>query len=94
MICGHVLSKRRRGGRKGAPVGMGIDWSESMDREQKLDRHDARLLGVCARLADWADVDPRLVRLNAVLLGLLLAPVILPGYLVAGLLLGRRTLAC
>ena len=73
---------------------MGIDWSESMDREHKLDRHVAWLLGVCARLADWADVDPRLVRLNAVLLGLLLAPVILPAYLVAGLLLGRRTLAC
>lgn len=73
---------------------MGTDWSESMDREHKLDRHQAVLLGVCARLADRADVDPRLVRLNAVLLGLLLAPVILPAYVLAGLLLGRRTVAC
>jgi len=65
-----------------------------MDREQRSHRHQAALLGVCARLADRADVDPRLVRLNAVLLGLLLAPVILPAYVLAGLLLGRRTLAC
>ena len=73
---------------------MGTDWSESMDREHKLDRHQAVLLGVCARLADRADVDPRLVRLTAVLLGLLLAPVILPAYVLTGLLLGRRTVAC
>jgi phage shock protein C len=65
-----------------------------MDREHKLDQHEAMLLGVCARLADWAEVDPRLVRLNAVLLGLLLAPVIVPAYGLAGLVLGRRTVAC
>ena len=65
-----------------------------MDREHKLDQHEAMLLGVCARLADWAEVDPRLVRLNAVRLGLLLAPVIVPAYGLAGLVLGRRTVAC
>lgn len=65
-----------------------------MDREHKFDGHEAVLLGVCARLSDRIDVDPRLVRLNAVLIGLLLAPVILPAYVLAGLLLGRRTVAC
>lgn len=65
-----------------------------MNREHKLDCEEAVLMGVCARLADWAEVDARLVRVNAVLLGLLLAPVIVPAYGLAGLLLGRRTLAC
>lgn len=65
-----------------------------MNREHKLDGHRPVLLGVCARLADRIDVDARLVRLNAVLIGLLLAPVILPAYILAWLLLGRRTVAC
>ena len=94
MICGQFLSQRRRRGRKGTSVGMGTDWSESMDREHECDRLEAVLLGVCARLADRIEVDVRLVRLNAVLIGLLLAPVILPAYRLAGLLLGRRTVAC
>ena len=65
-----------------------------MDPEHKLDQHDAILMGVCARLADWAEVDPLLVRVNAVLAGVMLAPIVLPAYAVTGLLLGRRTLAC
>ena len=65
-----------------------------MDCEHKLDRQEGVLLGVCARLAERVDVDPRLVRVNAVLLALLLAPVIVPAYGIAGLLLARRTVAC
>lgn len=65
-----------------------------MDREHKLDQHEAVLMGICARLAERADVNPLLVRVNAVLIGLLLAPVVVPAYVVAGLLLGRRTVAC
>jgi phage shock protein PspC (stress-responsive transcriptional regulator) len=65
-----------------------------MDREHKLDQNKAVLLGVCARLACWAEVDPRLVRVNAVLLGLLLAPVVVPAYGLAGLFFAGRTQTC
>jgi phage shock protein PspC (stress-responsive transcriptional regulator) len=65
-----------------------------MNREHKLDREEAVLMGVCARLAERADVNPLLVRVNAVLIGLLLAPVVVPAYVLAGLVFGRRTLAC
>jgi phage shock protein PspC (stress-responsive transcriptional regulator) len=61
-----------------------------MDLE--LEDRNAVLLGVCAEFARWADVDPLLARVTASLVGLFLAPVAIPAYLVAGLALnaGRR----
>jgi phage shock protein PspC (stress-responsive transcriptional regulator) len=96
-MSGHLRTlplEKAREGEQRSSVGNGLTRSETMDREHKLDKHEAVLMGVCVRLADWADVDPLLVRVNALLIGLLLAPVVLPAYGVAGLLLGRRTLAC
>jgi phage shock protein PspC (stress-responsive transcriptional regulator) len=65
-----------------------------MDGEYQLDKAEPVLMGVCAHFADWAEVDPLLVRINAVLVGVILAPLALPAYALAGLLLGRRRLAC
>ncbi len=45
-------------------------------------------LGLCTAVAKMVDVDPFLVRVNAVLLGLLAAPVVIVTYLIAGVLIG------
>ena len=62
--------------------------------EYQLERAEPVLMGVCARFADWVEVSPALVRTNAVLIGLIFAPVAVPAYAVVGLLLGRREIAC
>ncbi len=45
-------------------------------------------LGVCATAANWVDVDPFLVRVNAVLLGLFATPIVIVAYVIAGVLIG------
>lgn len=65
-----------------------------MNRQYQPEEADAVMLGVCARIAAGLDVDPLLVRVNAVLAGLMFAPIIVPAYLVTGLLLRRRIVDC
>jgi phage shock protein C len=49
-----------------------------------LDRANGKLMGVCAGLAETTGSDPTLVRLVAVLSVLLLGPIAILLYLVAG----------
>jgi phage shock protein PspC (stress-responsive transcriptional regulator) len=49
-----------------------------------LDRPNGKLMGVCAGLARTADLDPTLVRIAAVLSLLVLGPIAILLYLVAG----------
>jgi phage shock protein C len=54
-----------------------------MNRPFTLDKDSAKLMGVCAGLARWADMDAFLVRIGAVALTLYLFPITLILYLVA-----------
>jgi phage shock protein PspC (stress-responsive transcriptional regulator) len=59
----------------------------------ELDESNAVVMGVCAGFARWADVDPFLARLAAALVAIFFAPVVIPAYLLAAVLLrpeGRR----
>ena len=59
----------------------------------KLKKTDNVLMCVCAAFARRADVDPTLARVTAGLVGLFLAPVAIPVYILAGIALnhGHRT---
>jgi phage shock protein PspC (stress-responsive transcriptional regulator) len=65
-----------------------------MDRDNENEQHESVLMGVCLELAQRMDVHPALVRVNVLLSGLLLAPLVAPAYVLTGLLLTRRSLAC
>ena len=47
----------------------------------RLDRSNAKMLGVCAGFGNATGIDPVLVRIAVFLLTLMLGPVILVGYL-------------
>ena len=48
----------------------------------RLDRGNARLLGVCAGVGNATGIDPLLIRIAVFALTLMLGPVIILGYLV------------
>jgi phage shock protein C len=54
-----------------------------MNGHYTLDKGNAKMMGVCAGFARWADVDPTLTRLTLVLLTLFLGPITILAYLVA-----------
>ena len=56
-----------------------------MNSRYALDRDHAKLMGVCAGFARWADVDPTLARATIVLMTLFLSPVVLVAYLLIAL---------
>ncbi len=60
-----------------------------MNSRYALDRTNAKMMGVCAGFARWADVDPTLARVTAVLLALFLGPVAILAYLVTGFVAQR-----
>lgn len=49
----------------------------------RLDRANAKLMGVCAGLASSTGVDPTLVRIALLMLTLILGPVIVLAYFIA-----------
>jgi phage shock protein C len=49
-------------------------------------REDRMLAGVCGGIADYLDVDPTIVRLVAVLLGIFSAGTALIGYIIAAII--------
>ncbi len=55
-----------------------------------LNRHDAKLMGVGAGIADYAGVDPLIVRLALVLAVLVTGPLAIVLYLVTGWLASDR----
>ena len=61
-----------------------------MNSRYALDKSNAKLLGVCAGFARWADVDPTLTRATVVLMTLFLSPVVLVAYLLIALIANDR----
>jgi phage shock protein C len=53
-----------------------------MNARFALDKSNAKISGVCAGIARSTDVDPVLVRIGAVLLGLIVSPIVVPVYFV------------
>ena len=56
-----------------------------MNTPYALDEGNAKLLGVCAGFARWADLDPTLTRATLVLMTLFLTPIVLVAYLLIAL---------
>ena len=54
------------------------------------DKQNAKLMGVCSGIADYTGVNAIWVRLGFIILLLTIAPILLPGYFVAGLLLNKK----
>lgn len=61
-------------------------------RRTKLyrDKQNAKLMGVCAGIADYTGVDALWVRLAFVMMIVALSPIVLPLYFVAGILLDQK----
>jgi phage shock protein C len=57
-----------------------------MNERFLINRHDAKVMGVAAGLADYTGVDPTIVRLGFVALTLMTGPVMIFVYLMTGLL--------
>jgi phage shock protein C len=55
-----------------------------------INRGDAKVMGVAAGLADYAGVDPTIIRLGFIALTLMTGPVTLFFYVVTGLLAPRQ----
>ncbi len=55
-----------------------------------LNRHDGKIMGVGAGLADWTGIDVLLVRLGLVGLLLLTGPVVILFYILTGWLAAER----
>ena len=54
------------------------------------DKHNAKLMGVCAGIADYTGVNVLWVRLAFLLLLVTVAPILLPGSFIAGMLLNKK----
>ena len=54
------------------------------------DKQNAKLLGVCSGIADYTGVNVLWVRLAFVILLLTVAPILLPAYFIAGMLLNKK----
>ena len=61
-----------------------------MNNKFVLNRHDAKLMGVGAGIADYAGIDPLIVRLGLVLMALITGPIAIVLYLVTGWLASDR----
>jgi phage shock protein C len=54
------------------------------------DKHNAKLMGVCSGIADYTGVDALWVRLGFLVLLFTVAPILLPAYFIAGILLSKK----
>ncbi len=54
------------------------------------DKHNAKLMGVCSGIADYTGVDVLWVRLGFLALLFTVAPILLPAYFIAGLVLNKK----
>jgi phage shock protein C len=54
------------------------------------DKQNGKLMGVCAGIADYTGVQVGLVRLGFLVLLCTIAPILLPAYFVAGLMLNKK----
>lgn len=54
------------------------------------DKHNAKLMGVCSGIADYTGVNALWVRLGLLVLLFTVAPILLPAYFIAGMLLSKK----
>jgi phage shock protein C len=54
------------------------------------DKQNSKLMGVCSGIADYTGVNVLWVRLGFVVLLLTVAPILLPAYFIAGMLLNKK----
>ena len=54
------------------------------------DKQNAKLMGVCSGIADYTGVNALWVRLGFIILLLTIAPILLPAYFIAGLMLNKK----
>lgn len=54
------------------------------------DKQNAKLMGVCSGIADYTGVNALWVRLGFIILLVTIAPILLPAYFIAGLLLNKK----
>lgn len=54
------------------------------------DKHNAKLMGVCSGIADYTGVDVLWIRLGFLVLLFSVAPILLPAYFIAGMLLSKK----
>jgi len=54
------------------------------------DKQNAKLLGVCSGIADYTGVNTLWVRLGFLVLLVTVAPILLPAYFIAGMLLNKK----
>ena len=54
------------------------------------DKQNAKLMGVCAGIADYTGVNVTWIRLGAVVLALSMGGVAIPAYFIAGMLLNKK----
>ena len=54
------------------------------------DKHNAKLMGVCSGIADYTGVNALWVRLGFLVLLFTVAPILLPTYFIAGMLLSKK----
>ena len=54
------------------------------------DKHNAKLMGVCSGIADYTGVNTIWVRLGFLALLFTVAPILLPAYFIAGILLNKK----
>jgi phage shock protein C len=57
---------------------------KAMNGRFVINRNRAKVMGVCAGLADWLDVDVLLVRLGVVIAALMTGPVAILIYILTG----------
>jgi phage shock protein C len=61
-----------------------------MNSPYALDKANAKLLGVCAGFAQWADLDPTLTRATLVLIALFAGPIAILAYFLTALIANNR----
>ena len=54
------------------------------------DKQNSKLMGVCSGIADYTGVNVLWVRLGFIVLLLTVAPILLPAYFLAGMLLNKK----
>ena len=54
------------------------------------DKHNGKIFGVCSGIADYTGVNTLWVRLGFIILLLTVAPILLPAYFIAGMLLNKK----
>lgn len=70
---------------------MSNDYLAKVKSRWQLDRDNGWIFGVCAGLASLLSLDPALVRVGTIVLGLFMPKIVITCYLIAWLILDDKT---